>query len=479
MKSNRRYLMLVWLLLLGLPLVACGGSDSDESSEEAVHETSSETGGEAETAGEEAAEAEEPEASAEAVTIRYALWDSAQQPAYEACATAFTAANPDIIVNVEQFGWDDYWNSIQTGFVSGDAPDVFTDHLAKFPEFAVKEQILDIQPFVDADGVDMGQYITGLADLWVRQGKRYGLPKDWDTIAVVYNREMLDAAGIDPAIMADWSWNPVDGGTFEETVAMLTLDANGNNGLSPDFDKENVVQYGFIHQGSGGFSGQTQWSHFAASNGFEFTDGPWTTQYYYDNPALAETLDWYVSLIEKGFAPPLADVTSLGPQQLVISGQGAMTTDGSWQIGNYVDNSSFEVGFGKLPVGPEGRKSMFNGLADSIYVGTEHPDEAWQWVKFAASPECANIVGDSGVVFPAIQSGVERTLAVREAQGIDVTAFTDEALDPEGTFLFPITDNGAEIAAIMDPVMDSIVLGEVDAATALQEANEQVNALFE
>ena len=475
MKNMRRYLLLVGLLLLGLLLVACGGET--EGGDEGGAAATSESGGEEAASGGE--ESGEVEAAADAVTIRYSLWDSGQQPAYEACAAAFTAANPNIIVTVEQFGWDDYWNSIQTGFVSGDAPDVFTDHLAKFPEFAVKEQIMDIQPFVEADGVDLDQYITGLADLWVREGKRYGLPKDWDTIAVVYNKEMLDAAGIDPAVMEDWSWNPVDGGTFEETVAMLTLDANGNNGLSPEFDKENVVQYGFIHQGAGGFSGQTQWSHFAASNGFQFTDGPWTTQYYYDDPALAETLDWYVSLIEKGFAPGLADVTSLGPQQLIISGQGAMTTDGSWQIGIYVDNSTFEVGFGKLPVGPAGRKSMFNGLADSIYIGTEHPEAAWEWVKFAASPECANIVGDSGVVFPAIQSGVERTLAVRDGQGIDVSAFTEEALDPEGTFLFPITDNGAEISAIMDPVMDSIVLGEVDAATALQEANEQVNALFE
>jgi len=465
----------ILLLLLALLFAACGGGGATEEDAEPADSATEEEAAPAE----EEAEAPAEEAAGEPVTIRYALWDSAQQPAYEACAAAFQEANPNITVAVEQAGWDDYWNTIQTGFVSGDAPDVFTDHLAKFPEFAVKEQIMDIQPWVDRDGVDTGMYITGLADLWVREGKRYGLPKDWDTIAVVYNAEMLEAAGIDPAIMETWTWNPQDGGTFEEAIAQLTLDANGNNGLSPDFDKENVVQYGFIHQGSGGFSGQTQWSSFAASNGFKFTDGPWTTKYYYDDPKLAETMDWYVGLIEKGYAPPLADVTSLGPQQLLISGEGAMTTDGSWQIGNYVSNASFPVGFGLLQVGPEGRKSMFNGLADSIYVGTEHPEEAWEWVKFAASPECANIVGDSGVVFPAIQSGVEKSVAVREAAGVDVTAFTEEALDPNGTFLFPITDNGAEIANIMTPVMDSILLGEVDAATALQEANEEVNALFE
>ena len=37
-----------------------------------------------------------------------------------------------------------------------------------------------------------------------------------------------------------------------------------------------------------GFAGQTQWSMFAVSNGFKFTDGPWTKKYYYDDPKLAE-----------------------------------------------------------------------------------------------------------------------------------------------------------------------------------------------
>lgn len=415
--------------------------------------------------------------SGNAVEIRYGLWDSAQQPAYEKCAAAFTAKNPNINIKFEQAGWGDYWSGIQTGFISGNAPDVFTNHLAKYPEFAKKNQLVDIEPLVKKDNVDTKQYIGQLADLWTRDGKRYGLPKDWDTVAVIYNKDMLQKAGIDPASMKDWTWNPKDGGTFEQAIAKLTLDKNGNNGLSPNFDKKNVVQYGFLHQGSGGFAGQTQWSMFAASNGFKFTDGPWAKKYYYDDPKLAETLDWYVGLIDKGYAPPLADVKSLGANQLFLSGKGAMTTDGSWMINQYSD-ATFPVGFGLLPKGPQGRKSMFNGLADSIWVGSKHQDEAWQWVKFLASPECENIVGESGVVFPAIKSGVDKALEAQKAKGRDVSAFTDEGLDPNVTFLFPITDNGAEIASIMDASMDSILLGQVKAADGLKDANAKVNALF-
>lgn len=465
MRSRNHSIMSAVFVVLSLILAACGSAAQPTS---------------APAAGGDAAATSAPAAGGEGVTIRYQLWDSNQQPAYQACADAFHEENPGITVKIEQLGWGDYWSGIQTGMVGGTAPDVFTNHLAKYPEFAAKNQLVDIEPMVQRDGVDLSVYYPGLADLWVRDGKRFGLPKDWDTVAIVYNADMLAAAGVDPASLKDLTWNAQDGGTFGELIKKLTLDSNGKNALDPAFDKTKVVQYGFIPQGAGGFSGQTQWSMFAASNGFKFTDGPWATRYYYDDPKLAETLQWYANLhLVDGVAPSQADVSSQGGQTLFTAGKGALTTDGSWTIGDYLTKSSFKVGFAPLPAGPEGRKSMFNGLADSIWVGSQHQEEAWQWVKFAASKTCADIVGGFGVVFPAQQSGVDAALAKRAADGVDVTAFTDQAKDPNGTFLFPITDHGAEIATIMDSATQSIMLGQATAADALKQANDEVNALFQ
>jgi multiple sugar transport system substrate-binding protein len=414
------------------------------------------------------------------VTIRYMLWDNNQLPAYTECANQFMERNPNISVEIEQLGWGNYWTAIQTGFVTGDAPDVFTNHLAKYPEFVALEQLVDIQPLVERDSVPTDIYYPGLADLWVKGGARYGLPKDWDTVAVIYNADMLKAAGIDPAVMNDWTWNLDDGGTFEQIVAQLTLDANGNNGLSPDFDKNNVVQYGFTDDWptAAGY-GQTSFSVFTASTGWTYNNGLWGNEYYYDDPRFTQTIQWIADLwLKKSYAPPYADVSGLGPFALFQSGKVALTTDGSWMIGSYL-GSDFPVGFGRLPIGPEGRKSMFNGLADSIWVGSSHQEEAWQWVKFLASADCQNIVGQAGVVFPAIPEATDLSLKVRADAGIDVSAFTLQAAEEGGTFLFPITDYAGEITVIMQEAMDRIALGEVDAETALKAANEEVNALFQ
>jgi len=182
--------------------------------------------------------------------------------------------------------------------------------------------------------------------------------------------------------------------------------------------------------------------------------------------------------LKYGVAPPLSDLTSLGANTIFDSGKGAMTSDGDWNIGTHQSSAKFGLGFGLLPQGPQGRKSMFNGLADSIYKGTKHPDEAWQWVKYASSKACEDMVGGTGVVFPAIKSGADASLAKHKADGLDVSAYTTEGLDPKVTFLFPIADKASEVTAIMMPVMDSIFLGQAKASDALPPANEQVNALF-
>lgn len=446
-----------------LVLAACSGGD--DTTEGTTGDTTGATSGE--TSG------------GDQVAIKYQLWDANQLPAYESCATAFEAANPGIDVQVEQLGWDDYWTGITTGFVSGTAPDVFTDHLAKYPEFALSEQILPLNDFIEKDAVDTGIYFPGLADLWTRpDGNVYGLPKDWDTIAFAFNQKMVEDAGIDPATLANLDWNPTDGGTFEQTIAKLTIDANGVRGDEAGFDATNVATYGFGLVGAGGAYGQTEWSFLAASNGWNFMNQPfWGDTFNYDDPKFVETIAWVQSMIEKGYAPPFEVFSATGHNDLFKAGTTATTSLGSWEIGD-VKAAEFEVGFFPTPVGPTGKRaSMFNGLADSISASTTHPDEAWQWVKFLASADCQNLVAETAVVFPAIPAAAEVVKETRAGQGVDVSAFTVHVEDGT-TFTFPIADHAADIGSIMGPAMEDIFSNLSDPATVLADANSQVNALF-
>ena len=419
--------------------------------------------------------------SARAATeINYWLWDVLQLPAYQAAAAAFEKANPDIKVKITQTSWGDYWTTLSTGFVSGTAPDVFTDHLARYPEFVGNELLVDIGPLIKRDKVPTDVYLGGLYELWGKEGKQYGLPKDWDTIAIVYNKAMLEKAGVDAKEFNDLTWNSKDGGTFGQLIAKLSIDEAGNNGLSPQFNPKKVKQYGLLIDGAPDGFGQVEWSHFAVSNGFKFHDGPWAKGFHYDDPKLAETLQWIADTsLKKGFIVPAKDARQLGANSFFAAGKGAMALTGSWTINWYADNAKFDKGFAPLPKGPNGRKSMFNGLADSIWVGSKHKEEAWKWVKFLGSEEGQKIIASYGVVFPAIKSDAELAEQVMSKKGVDVSAFLAEATDPQGTFLFPIADHAADVLRITKIGLDAILLNGADAASTFKKVNKEVNALFE
>lgn len=418
-----------------------------------------------------------PSAKAEDVTLNYWMWDGNQAPVYQQCAAKFEADNPGIKIKITQDSWDNYWTTLTTGFVSGTAPDVFVNHLSRFPEFLANGIMVDLTDEIAADKVDMKAYLPGLAESWAKDGQQWGLPKDWDTIALVYNKKMLADAGISEDDLKNLDWNPDDGGSFEKVVAHLTVDQNGKRGDEPGFDKSMVAVYGWATNPVDGY-GQNQWSFFAVSDGFKAIDKPWGTKYGYDSPALIKTLTWMRDLaLKKGYAISAENMGKLNASAVFSAGKVAIVPDGSWMISSYRDTTKFDFGLAPLPKGPEGRKSMFNGLADSIWSSSQHKAEAWKWVKYLGSSDCQMIVGKAGVVFPARPEADKAAEAAHLAKGLDVSAFTLLA-KPETTFAFPISDNGSEISTILKSAVENVLLDKGDPATILKEANDQVNDLF-
>lgn len=410
------------------------------------------------------------------VLLRYQLWDANQAPVYQKCADAFQRQNANVRVQIENKNWGDYWSGLARGFIGDTAPDVFTDHLSKYPQYVQSEVI---EP-VNARAVDMSQYLPGLADLWKSpEGKQYGFPKDWDTVAIIVNEDMLDDAGVSKQELDTATWNPSDGGTFEKIAAKLSVDNTGKRGDEPGFDAGNVKTYGLGFDPNGLTYGQTTWAGFAASLGFELLDkNPWGTEYHYDDPRFAQTMTWWRDMIRKGYMPSLEQGRTLGQTAAFQSGKIALAIDGDWTIGTYSATEDIKVGYAPQPRGPEGSWSMYNGLADAIWVGSKHKPEARKWVEFMASRECQSIVGTEAVVFPAIESEVPKAVATHKKNGIDVSAFTSY-IDSGNTVLYPISDKAAQINLIVQPKLEEFMTGDQDAAKLMKDINTQVNNVLE
>jgi multiple sugar transport system substrate-binding protein len=94
-----------------------------------------------------------------------------------------------------------------------------------------------------------------------------------------------------------------------------------------------------------------------------------------------------------------------------------------------------------------------------------------------STAECQNIIGQSGVVFPARPEATQ--LAVdynKKERNLDVSPFTDQVRD-KTTFLFPVTSNAADIKALMQPRLDGIYIGS-SPVSSLNGLNDSLNELF-
>ncbi|WP_372348179.1 sugar ABC transporter substrate-binding protein [Streptomyces sp. KL116D] len=414
-------------------------------------------------------------------TVTYWLWDANQLPAYEACAKDFEKQNPDLDVQFTQLGWEDYWTKLTAGFISGTQPDVFTNHIQKFGQFA---ELKVLEPLDDL-GIQDTDYQPGLASNWVAQdGHRYGAPKDWDTVSLFYNKKMVDDAGLSADDLGDLDWNPRDGGSFEKAIAHLTVDKNGRRGDEKGFDKKNVKVYGLATNGAGDGDGQTQWSPFTGSAGWSYTDKKrWGKEYRYDDKTFQSVIAWYFGLAEKGYLAPFTDWNS-GLNQAnaqFAAGRAATAFDGAWMISTYAGFKGIDFGTARNPVGPTGKRAtMMNGLADSVTKGARNKAGAKKWVAYLASDACQETVGKYGIVFPATPSGTDAAVAAYKKKGIDVSSFTTPVDDRTAyrTFSFPITDYAADVYALMHPAMQD-VFGNGASPSRLDETNDQINLLLD
>ncbi|MBZ3905711.1 MULTISPECIES: ABC transporter substrate-binding protein [Streptomyces] len=414
-------------------------------------------------------------------TVTYWLWDANQVPAYQACAKGFEKENPGLRVRITQLGWSDYWTKLTAGFIAGTQPDVFTDHIQKFGQFADLEVL---EPLDDL-GIEDSDYQPGLAANWIGQdGRRYGAPKDWDTVALFYNKKLAKDAGLTADELNGLSWNPEDGGTFEKAVAHLTVDGKGRRGDEPGFDKNDVKVYGLASNGGGYADGQTQWSPFTGSAGWSYTDkARWGTEYQYDSADFQAVIKWYFGLAEKGYMVPFSDynVQSNQANTQIAAGKAAVTFDGAWMISTYAGFKGMEIGSAVTPSGPSGKRAtMMNGLADSITKASENKAGARKWVAYLASDACQSVVGRYGVVFPATPAGTEAAVAAYEKKGLDVSAFTEPVDDKRDfrTFSYPITNYAADVTALMQPAMEDIY-GNGAPVSGLDATNDQINLILD
>ena len=143
-------------------------------------------------------------------------------------------------------------NILKTQIAAGNAPDIIGPVGVEGLNLFI-DQLADLQPLIDSTGYDMSRYPAAMKDFFKigKGGATIGVPFGTYPSFLWYNTKLFDEAKLPhpPTKIGDlYQGKPWDMNTLRELAMKLTVDKNGNDATSPDFDPQNVVQWGFDMQ---------------------------------------------------------------------------------------------------------------------------------------------------------------------------------------------------------------------------------------
>src|SRR6218665_3782382 len=137
-------------------------------------------------------------AKAEDVTISVWSLDRDIQPAPNLIAD-FNKLNTGIKVEYRQIQFDDVVSEAMRAYSTGQAPDIIAIDNPEHALFASRGAFLDLTDMISkSTDIKTANYFPGPLASTVWDGKKYGVPKATNTIALSYNKDMFKAKGLDP-----------------------------------------------------------------------------------------------------------------------------------------------------------------------------------------------------------------------------------------------------------------------------------------
>lgn len=385
-------------------------------------------------------------AQSEPVTLEVWSIDGADRPGIaDTFSAEFDALNDDIVVEYRIIPFDELVNETLRAFTVGQAPDVVSFDNPDFPLFSSRDAMLDITDMVaQSDKIDPELYFEGPLNSVTWEGRLYGVPKYSNTIALYYNKDMFEAAGIDGP--------PETWQELADAAAKLTDPAN------------NV--YGVTWSARAGEEGTFQFLPIIQMSGGDFTN--------VNTEGAAATLELMKGLIDNGYASQ--DVLSMGQGDSTAtfnSGNVAMAISGDWEINRMLEDANFDWGLALLPTLEKGgaRSSALGGFNWGIMSSTEHPEEAFRLLEYFVEQD-ARLIEDFGRSAPRKDIPLQETGIAAKDAALKTFLEQMQYAQPRGPH--------PEWQKISKPIYDAIqsaLTGQMSAQEALDQAQAEIEEI--
>lgn len=267
----------------------------------------------------------------------------------------FERENPSIKIRRTTIPAGEWEDRMIVTLASGQAPDVlklFTNNVPFFVDRGLLEPLnrwLDNAPFKNR--------LIGVQKVAVRDGKVYGVALTASPHGFLYNKKLLDAAGVRvPTTPAE---------LFEAARAVKAR--TGQFGYAFASDPSDVLQ---------AYIALMQWT---IGNGTDFSrEGKPNC----NDPKVVESLEWMKRLLDADLAPRGTTVATF--RRMFWEGQLAMIIDGPWTMTYVRDRNAplySSIGFAPVPLAMREAGSITGGAFYTIPRVSKSKEQAWKWIE--------------------------------------------------------------------------------------------------
>jgi len=298
----------------------------------------------------------------------------------------FGARYPNVDVKLE-FQTGDYAESMYAMAAAGNLPDViFTADIFTAP-FVDAELLLDMQPLAEVDEeFDLDDIYPNILSLGRLEGEPglYMVPASLDTVQMYYNKTIWEESGA-PLPESDWTWSDL-------IEACQIIQA----------ENEDVHCLGYGSAG-GEYNWWAIWVPWVRGYGGDVLS-PDGTQSTLSTPESLAGLQAFADLwVEHEIALPLG--SDLGGD-CFVNQRCAAFFHIPGLINNYRDavGDTFEWDVQLTPAHPKGHFTGMGTFGFAITANTDHPQAAWDFVKYLASKTGQRIITSNYIGMPLLKS---------------------------------------------------------------------------
>ncbi|MBR0218275.1 MAG: sugar ABC transporter substrate-binding protein [Clostridia bacterium] len=383
-------------------------------------------------------------ALAEPVTITYAHFSGAgaQEETVKKMIAVFEEKNPDIKVDLQITGFDDYFTKLATTVGGNNAPDVFEMNMENYLAYMLRGACADLTGLVEADN-----YSAGTLEAVSSAGKLYAVPMSFSTCVMFYNKALFDQANV-AYPTNDWTW--ADAQAAAEAIKALGDDIWGY------YQPITYNEFYKSVKGNGGSLLNEDYTAFTANS-----------------PENVAVLDAMIKRVrgENHVQPTAEEMAGRGDWDLFTEGKLGMIITGIWGFPTFTEKCSFDWDIVVEP-GFAAKSTFFFANVNCVSPSSAKKEAAAKFADAMGSdPDIVQLRLDASWELPTIAD------QTKLSQYLDITPPANRAavFDSMDFAAAPpaLKESGAA-SEIINNVLSTLEMNDVTAQEALDDIQSQL-----